>query len=132
MHQTRKGNEWHLGMKVRIGVDDILGLIHSINTTAANVYDIVPTDKLLHGEEQRVFSDANWFIAARPGTRNTLDADKKIKVSVRANVEHLFRHIKRVFGYGKVRYRGLAKNKNRPHLLAAFSNLLIGEKYMQA
>ena len=153
MHQTRKGNEWHFGMKMHIGVDDTLGLIHSIDTTAANVHDIVPTDKLLHGEEQRVFGDAgylgiqkrdehkhredvSWFIAKRPGTRKKLDADKlkaeKIKASVRAKVEHPFRYIKQVFGYSKVRYRGLAKNNNRLHLLAAFSNLLIGEKYMLA
>src|SRR5690554_7146602 len=45
MHQARKGNEWHFGMKMHIGVDDTLGLIHSIDTTAANVHDIVPTDK---------------------------------------------------------------------------------------
>ena len=86
MHQTKKGNEWHFGMKMHIGVDDTLGLIHSIETTAANVHDIVPTGKLLHGDEQRVFGDAgylgiqkreehkhrdnvSWFIAKRPGTR---------------------------------------------------------------
>ena len=57
---------------------------------------------------------------------------EKIKASVRAKVEHPFRYIKQVFGYGKVRYRGLAKNNNRLHLLAAFSNLLIGEKYLLA
>ena len=61
MHQTKKGNEWHFGMKMHIGVDDTLGLIHSIDTTAANVHDIVPTGKLLHGEEQRVFGDAGYL-----------------------------------------------------------------------
>ena len=109
--------------------------------------------KLLHGEEQRVFGDAgylgiqkgdehkhrenvSWFIAKRPGTRKKLDAGKlkaeKIKASVRAKVEHPFRYIKQIFGYSKVRYRGLAKHNNRLHLLAAFSNLLIGEKYKLA
>ena len=153
MHQTRKGNEWHFGMKMHIGFDDTLGLIRSINATAANVHDIVPTDKLLHGEEQRVFGDTgylgiqkrdehkhrenvSWFIAKRPGTRKKLNADKlkaeKIKASIRAKVEHPFRHIKQVFGYSEVRYRGLAKNTNRLHLLAAFSNLLIAEKYLLA
>jgi IS5 family transposase len=80
-------------MKMHIGVDDTLGLIHSIDTTAANVHDIVPADKLLHGDERRVFGDAgylgiqkraehkhrkdvSWFIAKRPGTRKKLDADK--------------------------------------------------------
>ena len=153
MHQTRKGNQWYFGMKMHIGVDDTLGLIHSIDTTAANVHDIVPADKLLHGEEQRVFGDAgylgiqkraehkhrkdvSWFIAKRPGTRKKLDANKlkaeKIKASIRAKVEHPFRYIKQVFGYSKVRYRGLSKNTNRLHLLAAFTNLMIGEKYLLA
>lgn len=151
MHQTKKGGSWHFGMKMHIGVDDKLGLIHSIDTTAANVHDIVPADKLLHGEEQRVFGDAgylgiqkrdehhhrcdvSWYIARRPGTRKKLDAKQqkveKIKASIRAKVEHPFRYIKQVFGYGKVRYRGLAKNTQRLHLLAAFSNLLISEKYL--
>jgi IS5 family transposase len=147
-HQTRKGNEWHFGMKMHIGVDDTLGLIHSIDTTAANVHDILPTDKMLHGEEERVFGDASyldiqkrdehkhrengsWFIAKQPSTRKTLNAEK-IKASVHAKVEHPFRYIKQVFGYSKVRYRNLAKNNNRLHLLAAFSNLLIDEKYMLA
>ena len=153
MYQTQKGNQWYFGMKMHIGVDDTLGLIHSIDTTAANVHDIVRADKLLHGDEQRVFGDAgylgiqkraehkhrkdvSWFIAKRPGTRKKLDANKlkaeKIKASIRAKVEHPFRYIKQVFGYSKVRYRGLAKNTNRLHLLAAFTNLMIGEKYLLA
>lgn len=93
MHQTKKGNEWHFGMKKHIGVDDKLGLIHSIDTTTANIHAIVPTDELLHGEEQRIFGDAeylgiqkrgehkhrenvSWFIAKRPGSPRKLDADK--------------------------------------------------------
>ena len=84
MRQTRKGNQWYFGMKMHIGVDDTLGLIHSIDTTAANVHDIVSAGNLLHGDEQRVFGDAgylgiqrrdkhkdrqnvSWFIAKRPG-----------------------------------------------------------------
>jgi len=151
MHQTRKGNQWHFGMKMHIGVDDALGLIHSIDTTAANTHDIVASGNLLHGDETRVFGDAgyrgiqkreehkdrqgvDWFIAPRPSERAKLDANKakaeKIKASIRAKVEHPFRYIKRVFGYNKVRYRGLSKNSNRLHLLAAFSNLLIGGKYL--
>src|SRR6056297_289642 len=153
MHQTRKGKQWYFGMKMHIAVDDTLGLIHSMETTPANAHDLRVVDRLLHGQEQRVFGDAgylgiqkrdehkdrkdvSWFIAKRPGTRKTLDADKlkaeQIKASVRAKVEHPFRYIKQVFGYYKVRYRGLAKNTSRLHLLAAFSNLLIGEKYMLA
>lgn len=90
MHQTRKGNQWYFGMKMHIGVDDTFGLIHSIDTTAANVHDILPAGNLLHGDEQRVFGDADylgiqkrdehkdrknvsWFIAKRPGSRKKLD-----------------------------------------------------------
>ena len=151
MHQTKKGNEWHFGMKMHIGVDDRDGLIHSIETTAANVHDLTAADQLLHGEEQRVWGDAgytgihkrdefkdwdvDWRIALRPGTRSKL-ADKLqemlegIKASVRAKVEHPFRTIKQQFGYGKVRYRGLAKNTNRLYVLSAFTNLLRAEKYL--
>jgi IS5 family transposase len=153
MHQTRKGKQWYFGMKMHIGVDDTLGLIHSIDTTPANISDIAVADRLLHGEEKRVFGDAGyrgvmkrpehahrngteWFIARRPGERHSLDElraeAEKLKAGIRAKVEHPFRYIKRVFGYDKVRYRGLAKNSNRLHLLAAFSNLLMGEKYMLA
>jgi IS5 family transposase len=58
MLQTKKGNEWHFGIRMHTSVDDTLDLIYSIDTTAANVHDIKPTDKLLHGEEQRGFGDA--------------------------------------------------------------------------
>ena len=151
MRQTKKGNEWHFGMKMHIGVDDRDGLIHSIETTAANVHDLTAADQLLHGEEQRVWGDAgytgihkrdafkdrdvDWRIALRPGTRSKL-ADQLqemlegIKASVRAKVEHPFRTIKQQFGYTKVRYRGLAKNTNRLYVLSAFTNLLRAEKYL--
>ena len=152
MRQTKKGNEWHFGMKMHIGVDDSLGLIHSIATTPANVHDITQTDKLLHGKEKRVWGDAgytgvekrkehqerdvDWFIAMRPGKRarlaksNPLASAEKSKASVRAKVEHAFFYIKRMFGYSKVRYRGLEKNTNRLYLLAGFANLLRAERYI--
>jgi len=54
MHQTKKGNQWHFGMKCHAGVDDTIVLIHSLATTAANEHDLTPSDQLLHGEEKRV------------------------------------------------------------------------------
>jgi len=151
MHQTKKGNEWHFGMKMHIGVDDKLGLVHSLTTTAANVHDITEADKLLHGDEDHVQADAgyqgiekreehqdrdvDWRIALRPGKRSQLDSEspdgalEKEKASIRAKVEHPFFYVKRMFGYGKVRYRGLAKNTERISLLLGFTNLLIGERY---
>ena len=144
MCQTKKGNEWHFGMKMHIGVDDVFGLIHSVKTTSANVHDIVMSGQLLHGKEKRVSGDAgylgmekrkeherrkvDWLINQRPGKRKAMSKDEleteTIKSSLRAQVEHSFARIKQQFGYSKVRYRGLNKNTNRLYLLAAFCNLL--------
>lgn len=150
MHQTRKGKQWYFGMKAHIGVDESLGLIHSLETTAANEADVNVAGNLLHGKEKNVWGDAgyqgiekrpehqkrkvDWFVAMRPGKRAQLPAQsllaqaEKAKASTRAKVEHSFRYIKRVFGYDKVRYRGLSKNNNRLHVLAAFANLLMASK----
>jgi len=146
MHQTKKGNEWHFGMKMHIGTDDSIGFIHSVEATSANVHDITVADKLLHGEEDRVWGDAgylgiekrqehedrdvNWFIAKRPGKIRKLDKTsdeaqtETLKAQVRAKVEHPFLYVKRIFNYGKVRYRGLGKNRNRLLLLSGFYNLI--------
>lgn len=146
MHQVKKGNEWYFGMKMHIGVDDGLGLIHSVKTTSANEHDTTQTRHVLHGDEKRVWGDAGyvgsekrkehinrkvqWLIAMRPGARaklaksNPIAAVEKMKASVRAKVEHSFFYIKQVFGYSKVRYRGLKKNTNRLYALAGLANLL--------
>ena len=60
MHQTKKGNEWHFGMKMHIGTDAELGLVHSLTTTSANVHDITEADKLLHGDELDFWGDAGY------------------------------------------------------------------------
>jgi len=154
MCQTRKGKQYHFGMKMHIGVDESLGLIHSVETTAANEADITLTSKLLHGEERNVWGDAgyqgvekreehaqrevNWFVAMRPGKQaqlpesHPLKQAERIKSGIRAKVEHPFLYIKVLFGYNKVRYRGMKKNSNRLHLLAGITNLLIGQKYLRA
>lgn len=146
MSQTKKGNEWHFGMKMHIGVDDATGCIHSVDTTSANEHDITAADKLLHGKEERVWGDAgyvgiekrdehkgrdvDWFIARRPGKLRVLPKEsperqlEKTKAQVRAKVEHPFLWIKKIFGYSKVRYRGLNKNENRLYILAGFYNLI--------
>lgn len=149
MHQTKKGNQWHFGMKAHIGVDADSGLVHTVVGTAANVNDVTQAGALVHGEETDVFADsdyqgvvkreetqhieANWHVAMRPGKRKALDKatpmgavlDKleHVKASIRAKVEHPFRVIKRQFGHVKVRYRGLAKNTAQLHTLFALSNL---------
>ena len=65
MHQTKKGNQWHFGMKAHIGVDDESGLVHTVISTAANISDISQLDKLLHGDEKRVGADAGYVGALK-------------------------------------------------------------------
>jgi len=155
MHQAKKGNQWHFGMKAHIGVDARTGITHSFTTTPAHEHDLNQAGQLLHGDEQFIFADAgyrgaekreelksvtaDWHIAERPEKIRALKKHPRknkvpiqteyLKASVRAKVEHPFFYIKRMFGYGKVRYRGLAKNHNRLSMLAAFSNLLIWQRY---
>ena len=148
MHQAKKGNQWHFGMKAHIGVDAQSGMVHTVRGTSANVNDVVEANSLLHGQETDVHGDAgyqgaakrpdakpgvNWHIAMRPGKRKALDKIhpvpsvidqiERLKASIRAKVEHPFRVIKRQFGHVKVRYRGLKKNTAQLTTLFALSNL---------
>ena len=146
MHQTKKGNQWHFGMKAHIGVDADSGLVHTVTTTAANEADVEQVTDLLHGKEEYVYADSGyrgahkrvdreglqWHIAARPSDIAKLPegaAKRKVrqqehrKASVRAKVEHPFRVIKRQFGLAKVRFRGLQKNTSHLLTLFALSNL---------
>jgi len=146
MHQVKKGNQWHFGMKAHIGVDADSGLVHTVIGTAANINDVTQGHALLHGEEQVVFADAgyqgaskrpeatgvDWHVAMRPGKRKVqkhtpwgqlAERAERLKASVRAKVEHPFRVIKRQFGHTKVRYRGLMKNTAQLITLFALSNI---------
>jgi transposase, IS5 family len=145
MHQTKKGNEWHFGMKVHIGVDSQTGLVHSASVTPANVHDSQELPNLLHGEETRLYGDSAYHGSTQPEAvrehapraadftnkrayRNTplTERDKEInrrKSSVRAKVEHTFLTLKRQWGFSKVRYRGLVKNANRAFAMLAMINL---------
>jgi IS5 family transposase len=156
MHQTKKGNQWHFGMKAHIGVDADSGLVHTVIGTAANVNDVTQGHALLHGQESVVFADAgyqgaakreeatgvDWQVAMRPGKRRALDKNspwgklldkaEQLKASVRAKVEHPFRVIKCQFGFTKVRYKGLAKNTAQLMTLFALSNLwMVRRKIME-
>jgi IS5 family transposase len=154
MHQTKKGNQWHFGMKAHIGVDAESGLVHTVIGTAANVNDVTQGHALLHGEESLVFADAgyqgaakreeatgvDWQVAMRPGKRRALDknapwgklldAAEQLKASVRAKVEHPFRVLKCQFGFTKVRYKGLYKNTAQLMTLFALSNLWMARRQL--
>ncbi len=143
MHQTKKGNQWHFGMKVHIGVDSKTGLTHSASVTSANVHDSQELPNLLHGDEARLYGDSAYIgqkevlnqaapqardFTNKRARRNTplTDADKETnrrKSQVRAKVEHPFRPLKSIYGFAKVRYRGLMKNANRAFALLALINL---------
>jgi IS5 family transposase len=155
MHQTKKGNQWHFGMKAHIGVDAESGLVHSLVSTAANVNDVTQAGALLHGQEADAFGDAgyqgvakreeaqgpHWHVAMKPGKRKLLTESslgqmlekvEKIKASIRAKVEHPFHVVKNLFRYRKTWYRGLAKN--HAHLLSLFglANLMIAKRQLLA
>ena len=155
MHQAKKGNQWHFGMKAHIGVDAESGLVHSLVSTAANVNDVTQAGALLHGGEADAFGDAGyrgvakrekakgptWHIAMQPGKRKLLsdsalgqmiEKAEKIKASIRAKVEHPFHVIKNLFRHKKTRYRGLAKNHAQLLSLFGLANLLIAKKRLLA
>ena len=144
MSQTRKGNQWYFGMKVHIGTDR-KGIAHTVTTTTAKDADITQLPALLHGKERVVHGDRGYFSAAanrylrKRGMRSRLqkraasghpltDTEKgrnRRWSSVRARVEHPFHVIKRLWGFAKVRYRGLYKNTVRVFALLALSNLYL-------
>jgi len=143
MHQTAKGKQWYFGMKAHLGVDSKTKLVHTVLASAANVADALALPHLLHGNETRVWGDQAYrgqkeaMRAAAPRARDFtnqryrwgsridegIKATNRTKSRVRAKVEHTIGVIKRVFGFQKVRYRGLAKNLHRLEVTAALANL---------
>lgn len=78
MHQAKKGNQWHFGMKAHIGVDKDSGLVHTLTTTAANVSDISQTAALLHGQESEVWADAGYVgVEKREEMQQALNANEQ-------------------------------------------------------
>lgn len=149
MHQTKKGNQWHFGMKAHIGVDAGTGYVHTVTATAASVHDLDQAASLVRADDEVVYADAGyqgianrrditsdeqlsrveWRIAARKGrlktmTRHDRDVETR-KASVRAKVEHPFLILKRDLSFAKTRYRGLAKNLNHLNVAFASTNLLM-------
>lgn len=144
MHQTRKGKEWHFGMKAHVGTDR-RGIVHSLVTTPANAPDISQLPELLHGQEKELFGDqAYWsefhrqcareagvrYRVNRRGTRSKPLSDhqkaiNRLRSQARARGEHAFHVVKRLWGFSKVRYRGLAKNTARLFTAFALANLYL-------
>ncbi len=152
MHQTRKGQQWYFGMKMHIGVDSRTGLVHSAVVTAANVHDKHPLPDLLHGAERRVYGDSayasqkalieanapqardftNQRVRKDDASREVERAKNRTKSKVRARVEHVFAVVKRLWGFSKVRYRGLAKNATRSFVALGLANIYLARQRLVA
>jgi IS5 family transposase len=145
MHQTKKGQQWYFGMKMHVGVDSQSKVIHAVAVTPANTADCKVMGQLLHGQETRVYGDQAYksqkavIRAKAPKAKDfthrqckwkhfldaAIQAKNRNKSRIRARVEHSIGVIKRVFGFTKVRYRGLAKNGNRVFVTAALANIFL-------
>jgi len=143
MSSTRKGEQYHFGMKLHVGVDSETGRVHSLECTTARVHDSQVIGELLHGEEQEVYGDKAYVgqtakireVAPQARDKTLAKARRKrpltpeqeetnrAKNRVRARVEHCFRVLKCQFGYRQVRYRGLARNERHLRSLMALVNL---------
>ena len=145
MHQTRKGQQWYFGMKLHIGVDSKTGLAHSAVVTAANVHDKHPLPALLHGQEEQLYGDSayasqqeligskapkaadltNQRVRKGSATEELERLLNRAKSRVRSRVEHVFGVVKRLWGFNKVRYRGLAKNATRSFVALGLANIYL-------
>jgi len=150
MHQTRRDQQWYFGMKMHIGVDSRTGLVHRAVVTAANVHDKHPLPDLLQGSERRVYGDSacasqKELIEARaPQARDFTNqrvrnddesgeverSKNRNKAKVRARVEHVFAVVKRLWGFSKVRYRGLAKNATRSFVALGLANICLARRHL--
>lgn len=144
MHQTRKGKTWYFGMKVHVGTDR-QGLVHTLTTTHAAASDLGQLPALLHGEERALYGDrAYWsegdraackaagvrYRVNRRGTHHHPVSERWRQINqarsrIRARGEHAFHVVKNLWGFTKVRYRGLAKNTARVFAVFALTNLYL-------
>ena len=152
MHQTKKGNQWYFGMKVHVGADVDSGLVHTVSVTPANTSDISQMPDLLREDDRAVFGDKGyvnntfkraarkagvlWAVALKAWKQHPLTATNKRTnrrfSAIRSRVEHIFRVMKRQFGYTKVRYRGLVKNAAQVFTLIGLTNLYLARRRLMA
>ncbi len=151
----KKGNQWYFKMKIHLGVNSGIGLIHKITTTSAKVNDITEACKLIREDDEVVYGDSGYIGLAK---REEIKSDAHLsqidyrinlrpsqmkketkfytgvgcgkyienrKSSVRCKVEHAFLIVKRQLGYAIVSYRGIAKNLNRFYVSFAMTNIFI-------
>jgi len=142
MSSTKKGNQWHFGMKMHIGATTD-GIVHDVKVTTASEHDSQALDDLLHGEEQAVYGDKayadkeramefaalgiDWRILRKGSPHAPLNEKDKAwnrrQSKVRAFVEHPFLVVKKLWGHAKTRYRGLKKNGAQMFMLFGLANI---------
>ncbi len=142
----------HFGMKLHIGVDSQSGLAHSAVVTPTNIHDSHPLPDLLHGRERRVYGDSAYasqkeLIQSRaPRAKDSTNervrkagqvddakrAKNRSKSKIRARMEHVFAVVKRLWGFTKVRCRGLAKNASRGFTVFTLINLYLSRRWLVA
>jgi IS5 family transposase len=150
MTSTKKGNQWHFGMKAHIGADTANGLVHTVVCTTASEHDSQKRDELLHGDEKEIYGDKAYAdetfreacrsrgiayrinIKAKRGTElNQRDKSwNDSRSKVRALVEHPFGVVKNLWGHRKVRYRGIHKNAAQFFILFALANIYLVRKQL--
>ena len=154
MTSSKKGNQWHFGMKAHIGVDTAHGLVHTLAVTTGKVSDYTMAEDLLHGDEATAHGDRGyadktrepdrsrteddvgprWFVPfkRRKGCDTTPEQKRlnRILSGLRSAVEHPFRVLKRQFGHTKVRYRGLFKNEQNLFSQFTLVNLYLARHAM--
>jgi IS5 family transposase len=147
MTSSKKGDDWHFGMKAHVGVDTAHGLVHTVEGTTGKISDYAMGDTLLHGDEETAHGDRGYHDKTRTADaprdeesaaprwhvpfkrargQEVTDEERRINrilASIRAAVEHPFRVLKCQFGYRKVRYRGLFKNEQHLFTLFALTNI---------
>jgi IS5 family transposase len=145
MKQTKKGNQWYFGMKAHVGTDTGRGLAHTVVVTDASVHDSREMDKLVHEEKQAVYGDKayaseekkkeyeakglKWCVNLKGSRGHQLTQEEREynhrQSQVRAKVEHVFLVVKHLWGYTKVRYKGLYKNAVQVFILFALANFYL-------
>ena len=145
MTQTKKGNQWYFGMKAHTGTDSRNRVVHTVVATNASVHDSQVMEDLLHGDEEAVWGDkayadeakrndfenrgVKWCVSKKTARGTTLskkDKEHNRRMSkTRARGEHPFHVIKCLWGYEKVRYRGIAKNAAQLFTLFSLANLYL-------
>lgn len=148
--QGKKGKRWHFGYKAHTGVDAGSGLVHTVVVTPANASDISQAHKLFRADDEFGYADAGYtgvgkreefrrdpdlatmsfHISARPSSMKAKGDpagwDKRIekmKSAVRSKAGHPYQILKRRFGFGKTKYRGLEKNRQTLSVRFALTNL---------